>query len=67
MAKYTYTINDQSFRSATKAISHLQKSIKAEVKISKVRCNNEPILISELEDIAKLEAAEKAHNKRQGL
>ncbi len=67
MAKYNYSINGNTFRTATTALAHMNKLRKRREKIDKVRLNGEPIMVVELEETARLEAAEKAHNKRQGL
>ena len=66
--KLTFDINGKKFRTATRGLAHARKlRDKHLVRFFVISVNNEPIRLVELEEHAKLEAEEKAHNKRQGL
>ncbi len=66
--KLTFDINGKKFKSATRGLTHARKlRDKHFVRFFVISVNLEPIPLAELEAFAKLEAEEKAHNKRQGL
>lgn len=65
--RYFYKVNGSLFRSATRAIAYIARLRKAGEAVNTVSINNEPCLIYELEQAARMEKAEREHNKRQGL